>query len=232
MPARSAPHAASTAGCTSWTGCRQCFKALSACTGRWRSAPAQRQTAPCTCQGYTSHTSSVLLATLACIRTAPHLLWRRPSGHPIRETCVAVVRRRRGANGGTTIALARAALTMDMAAPSLLPDSPAGLPIRESISTVVRVGWGRRRGWLPADMVVCAAPVLLRRHPGNVLMNGAVIWIDRAVAWWDGRRHRGHRRKRSQGWRHRRKRSQGWRRGGGWRGRWSRQGGGRRGLRG
>merc|ERR1719296_583616 len=77
------------------------------------------------------------------------------------------------------IALARAALAMVRAAPCLLADGPTDLPIRESVCAVVRVSRGWRRCWLPADVVVRAAPLLLRRHPRGPLTHCAVEGISR-----------------------------------------------------
>jgi len=190
------------------------------------SAPA----APCA-HSCCSSAAALLSATLACVRTAPCLLRHRPSLHPIRETCVAVVRRRGGARqSGAAVALARATLAMDLAAPGLLANGPAGLPVRESISAIVRVGWGRRRCWPPANVMVVTAPPLLRLEPAKVLTDSAVVWIDRAMGRWNGRRHRRHKRRLGgrQGGR------PSGRRGGGWRRRWRRRlgGGGRRRLRG
>merc|ERR1719510_1353288 len=80
--------------------------------------------------------------------TAPFLLSNGPSGHPIGETSVAIVRiRRRHA----TPTLVRAALAMNSTAPFLLSNGPPGLPICETILAIVGVCgcWGLRgrRRW-------------------------------------------------------------------------------------
>ena len=125
-------------------------------------------------------TAALLLAALASIRAAPLLLRHRPASDPVREARIAVIRSRSGGGlGHAAVALARAALAMVRAAPCLLLDGPAQLPIREAISAVVRVGWGRRRGLLTADVMIGAAPRLLRRHPAGVLPDCAIEGISR-----------------------------------------------------
>jgi len=130
-----------------------------------------------------SHASSVALATLACIRTAPRLLWCTPASNPIGEACITVVRRRGGAGQSrAAVALARAALSVDLAAPSLLAHSPARLPIRKAVGTVVRISWGRRLRWLTAKVMVTAAPQLLGSRPRLIQAHSAV-----GIDWTRGR---------------------------------------------
>merc|ERR1719510_2286552 len=107
--------------------------------------------------------------------TAPFLLSNGPSGHPIGETSIAIVRiRRRHA----TPTLVRTALAMNSTAPFLLRNGPPGLPVCETILAIVGVCrcWGL--GGLATDVVDSATPLLLGLIPSEVLADCAIVWIN------------------------------------------------------
>merc|ERR1712029_1006882 len=82
---------------------------------------------------------------------------------------------------------------MHPAAPLLLPDRPAYPPVGKTIRAIVWVGGAGSFGDLSADVVVAAAPILLRLCPHEVHSDGAVV----GICWRSGRRRRGGRRRRS-----------------------------------
>merc|ERR1719433_376378 len=137
--------------------------------------------------------------------TAPFLLGNGPSGHPVGEPSIAIVRLGRR---HATPTLVRAALSMNSTAPFLLGHGPPGLPVCETILAVVGVCgcWGL--GGLTTDVVDSATPLLLGLIPSEVLADCTIVWINRPSwsrrcgrhgrprgqsGWWRGRR-RGRRR--------------------------------------
>merc|ERR1712029_957562 len=73
---------------------------------------------------------------------------------------------------------------MHPAAPLLLPDRPAYHPVGKTIRAIVWVGGTGSFGDLSADVVVAAAPILLRLCPHEVHSDGAVV----GICWRRGRR--------------------------------------------
>merc|ERR1719499_2525285 len=87
----------------------------------------------------------------------------------------------------TSASLKKAALAFVRAAPRLLPHAPASHPIGVAICTIVRVGGTGRFGRLSADVVVIAAPGLLRSLPLEIrATHRAIVGIYRT----DGRGRR------------------------------------------
>merc|ERR1712029_315090 len=92
---------------------------------------------------------------------------------------------------------------MHPAAPLLLPDRPAYHPVGKTIRAIVWVGGTGSFGDLSADVVVAAAPILLRLCPHEVHSDGAVV----GICWRGGRRRRSNdvRERHSRRWRGRRR---------------------------
>jgi len=136
-----------------------------------------------------SRTASVRWgAALSAMGAAPLLLVHAPTCHPIGEAGIAIVgRRSRGAWCAAPSALVRATLAMHAAAPPLLSNRPARLPVGEAICAIVWVGGTGSWGRLPADVVIIAAPLLLRLLPRGVRSDGAVVGIS-----WRQRNNRLH----------------------------------------
>merc|ERR1711974_346864 len=141
-------------------------------TGRWPMGQCHGHDHPPNSTSRT--TSSCWGAALAPVRTAPGFLGNRPSGHPIGEPSIAIVRLRRR---HATSSLVRAALAMNSAAPFLLSNGPPGLPVCETILAIVGVCgcWGL--GGLATNVVDSATPFLLGLIPSEVLADCAVVRI-------------------------------------------------------
>jgi len=166
----------------------------------WPHRTAVRTLCATTCSGR---------ATFAAVTAAPCLLGDRPSCHPIRITCIAIVRQR---GGLATTCCWWAALSMDLAAPSLFPNTPSCDPIGEAIRAIIRICWPHWQHWLDrqhwqhwhnnwgygghlrtALMVNPAAPSFLVWCPRRLSINSA---IERVAGWhWTDRPRR-----RRRGW--------------------------------
>lgn len=133
---------------------------------------------------HSNTSSSWRLAALACIRAAPRFFLYTPAIQPIGKACIAVVGRQSGCGQRcTTVALTRAALSVDFAAPHFLADRPACLPVRKAIGTIVRVCWSWRLCWLTALVMVGAAPCLLIWFPSRPLSHSTVERINWSWRW-------------------------------------------------
>jgi len=162
----------------------------------WPHRTAVRTLCATTCSGR---------ATFAAVTAAPCLLGDRPSCHPIRITCIAIVRQR---GGLATTCCWWAALSMDLAAPSLFPNTPSCDPIGETIRAIVWICWPHWQHWLDrqywhhwldrqywhhnwgygghlcgtALVVDSAAPTLLSWCPSGLRIYGAI----ERVGWKEG----------------------------------------------
>jgi len=130
----------------------------------------------------------------ALVLATPKLLWNTPPSHPVRVTCHAVIRLRRG---GASY-LAWTSLPVHATAPRLFANRPSNLPVCVSVSTIVRVSrshrsdgdnwlWDHKWRWCSrwATLVVdTATPYLLRFTPCAL---GIDCTVERVACWhWSG----------------------------------------------